>query len=74
MSDSWDIPKALSFKSTESIDEFSTENPIVYALSIGLSRDPKLEEDLKYTYENHEDYTIFPTYGSVVPKNAGILE
>jgi len=46
----------------------------VYALSIGLSKDPKLTEDLKYTYELHEDFSIIPTYGCCVPKSGGGFE
>jgi hypothetical protein len=47
----WDIEKALNAKFPTYYSEFDSINPIIYALSIGLSRDTKNIEDLKYTYE-----------------------
>jgi acyl dehydratase len=40
---------------------------IIYALGIGFSR-----EDLEYVYEGSKDFKAFPTYGVILPSNAGI--
>lgn len=41
---------------------------------MGYSRDPKVEEDMKFTYELHEDFSIFPTFGFCIPAGGGGLE
>lgn len=39
---------------------------IIYALGIGFSR-----EDLEYVYEGSKEFKAFPTYGVILPSNAG---
>ncbi|KAI7870137.1 hypothetical protein BDF14DRAFT_1774985 [Spinellus fusiger] len=51
----------ISFKYTE-------REAILYALGLGCRN-----TDLKYVYENHEDFSVLPTFG-VVPSFAGINE
>ncbi len=33
----------------------------MYALSIGIQTDPMNEKDLAFTYENNEDFQVYPT-------------
>ena len=40
---------------------------IIYALGIGFGR-----EDLEYVYEGSKDFKAFPSYGVILPSNAGI--
>jgi len=41
---------------------------ILYALGLGFSNDPMRTEDFTYTYENAEDFKVFPTFGAVFYK------
>ena len=34
----------------------------LYALGVGANHDPMNSEDLKYTYENHQNFTILPSF------------
>jgi (3R)-3-hydroxyacyl-CoA dehydrogenase / 3a,7a,12a-trihydroxy-5b-cholest-24-enoyl-CoA hydratase / enoyl-CoA hydratase 2 len=43
---------------------YSSRDLILYALGIGISTDD--EDNLRYLYENHPDFSAFPTY-SVLP-------
>jgi acyl dehydratase len=40
---------------------------IIYALGVGFNR-----EDLEYVYEGSKDFKAFPTYGVILPSNAGV--
>ncbi len=40
---------------------------ILYALGIGFGR-----EDLEYVYEGAKEFKAFPTYGVILPSNAGV--
>ena len=52
----------LEYKSPEFIDKFSNEAAILYALSIGFSKDQLKQKELSYTYENNENFSVFPTF------------
>ena len=39
----------------------STKDALWYAASLGFGSDPKKREDLKYVYENHHEFRVFPT-------------
>jgi len=55
-----DAAGALAFGWGESIDvSFNQRDAILYALGIG-------ETDLRYTFENHEDFAIHPLYAIVL--------
>lgn len=46
-------------------DEYKT---ILYALGLGVSRDPMNLKDLNFTYENAEDFKVLPTFGVTAGK------
>lgn len=45
---------------------YSERDPIIYALGIGFSK-----ENLEFVYEGAKDFKPFPTYGVILPSNAG---
>jgi len=45
---------------------YSERDLIIYALGIGFSKD-----NLEYVYEGAKDFKAFPTYGVILPSNAG---
>lgn len=59
--------KVIGFKSK--ILEFAIEskNTIIYALAIGFNEDPMNKNEFKFTYELSDDFSVFPTYSSVIP-------
>ncbi|KRX00734.1 hypothetical protein PPERSA_02994 [Pseudocohnilembus persalinus] len=65
----FDLEKAFNYKFEPHESSFSVDDAILYAISIGLSRDPVYnKEDLKYTYENDSDYSVFPIGGLLLFK------
>nr|AZL94356.1 hydroxysteroid 17-beta dehydrogenase 4 [Nephromyces sp. MMRI]AZL94358.1 hydroxysteroid 17-beta dehydrogenase 4 [Nephromyces sp. MMRI] len=46
---------------------YSFKDTILYALGVGASQDSTDPEDLKYTYENSEDFSVLPGYATVIP-------
>lgn len=40
---------------------FTSKDAIIYALGLGFSKDPMNVNDLNYTCEFKEEFTIFPT-------------
>ena len=40
---------------------FTPKDAIIYSLGIGLSKDPMNADDLKFTFELKDDFTVFPT-------------
>jgi acyl dehydratase len=47
--------------------KINPKDTILYALSIGFNKDPLVTKDLNFTYENSEQFSVFPTYASVIP-------
>jgi len=45
---------------------YNERDLIIYALGIGFTR-----ENLEYVYEGAKDFKAFPTYGVILPSNAG---
>jgi 3-hydroxyacyl-CoA dehydrogenase/3a,7a,12a-trihydroxy-5b-cholest-24-enoyl-CoA hydratase len=45
---------------------YTERDLIIYALGIGFTR-----EDMEYVYEGAKDFKAFPTYGVILPSNAG---
>jgi 3-hydroxyacyl-CoA dehydrogenase/3a,7a,12a-trihydroxy-5b-cholest-24-enoyl-CoA hydratase/multifunctional beta-oxidation protein/peroxisomal enoyl-CoA hydratase 2 len=62
----FDVAKALSFKQKPYEVTLSNNDVILYALGIGFSRDPMNKGELRYTYENAENFGAFPTNSLVV--------
>lgn len=46
---------------------YTERDLIIYALGIGFTKD-----DLEYVYEGAKEFKSFPTYGVILPSNAGI--
>eukprot|EP00347_Sterkiella_histriomuscorum_P004369 403360719 len=66
MSDTVDLQKALQHK-YEPYDVTLTNNEIMlYAATVGFSQDPLNEQHLRFTYENHENFSTFSTMASVI--------
>jgi acyl dehydratase len=40
---------------------------IIYALAIGFNEDQMNQKHFKFTYELNDEFTVFPTYASVIP-------
>ena len=57
-----DVKAMLEYKSPEFVDKFSNEAAILYALSIGFSKDQLNQKELSHTYENNENFSVFPTF------------
>jgi acyl dehydratase len=58
------VDKVINYPIKEVESEFTSKDSIIYSLGIGFSKDPMNEEDLKYTYELNQDFTVFPTVGA----------
>jgi len=58
----------LSYKIKGGTDVISNNEAIIYSLGLGFSKDPLNDKDYPFTYELHEDFKIFPTYGCVLHK------
>lgn len=41
--------------------DLTSRDMILYALSIGFSEDPLNKEHFRFTYENDENFQVFPT-------------
>ena len=54
--------------SNDEIFRYSYKDTILYALSLNMST----KDDLKFLYENHEEFSVFPTYG-VIPSQDAIF-
>lgn len=61
MKSSVDVTKAIGYKYEPYTVSFSNNDAILYALSIGFSQDPLNKDHFKFTYENDENFTTFPT-------------
>src|SRR4051812_48930253 len=59
--------KVIGFKSKKWDWVIDQKETIIYALSIGFSEDPLNKKHFKFTYELSDDFSVFPTYVSVIP-------
>lgn len=46
---------------------YTKKDVILYALGLGVSSDPLDTDDLKFTYENADDFAALPSYAVVIP-------
>ena len=70
----FDVTKAIGHKYPSYRVEVKNNDMILYALSIGFSRDPLNKEHFKFTYENSDNFTSFTTLPVVVShKQLGIV-
>ena len=59
------VPRlARNYKIGTFTKRLTQEEAILYALSVGCSYDPMNKDDLKYTYENREDFEIIQSLTS----------
>ena len=56
-----DVKKALESGKQRYEATLTEKDAILYALSIGFSKDPMDKEQFKFTYENDSDFRTFPT-------------
>ena len=62
------IPRLCSgYKFPPKKGKVSTKEGIIYALSIGFSKDPMKLNDLKFTHEANKNFQLFPTIGTAYP-------
>lgn len=54
--------------------EYTKNDALLYAATIGASSDPMNLEDLDFTYELSENFKIMPTFGVVLGNFNGIFE
>lgn len=55
--------KVRGYKLKDTIKEYSEVDTILYALGVGVSRDPMDLVDLDYTYERSDNFKVLPTFG-----------
>ena len=60
------VEKVRGFKFKDTVTEYSEMKAILYALGIGVSRDPMNLNDLNFTYERAENFKVLPTFGVVL--------
>ncbi len=58
---SFDSSKAIGHKFTPASFTLTNNEAILYALSIGFQKDPLNKAHFKFSYENAEDFSVFPT-------------
>jgi peroxisomal enoyl-CoA hydratase 2 len=59
--------KVIGFKSDWVEFTVNPNDTIIYALAIGFNEDQLNKNHFKFTYELSDDFTVFPTYASVLP-------
>ncbi len=59
--------KCIGYKFPPKKARISTNDAITYHLSIGFSQDPTDDNDLKFTYEGHPEFQLFPMIGTAFP-------
>ena len=69
-SDKVDVAQALSYKFPPADFNYTERDAILYALGIGAAADQMDDKELKFTYENHPEFQVFPTFGVVAPSGA----
>mmetsp|Transcript_8289 Transcript_8289/g.8163 ORF Transcript_8289/g.8163 Transcript_8289/m.8163 type:complete len:300 (+) Transcript_8289:15-914(+) len=47
---------------------------ILYALGVGMSRDPMDTKELAFTYENSENFKVLPTFGATIGSIGAIFD
>jgi (3R)-3-hydroxyacyl-CoA dehydrogenase / 3a,7a,12a-trihydroxy-5b-cholest-24-enoyl-CoA hydratase / enoyl-CoA hydratase 2 len=71
MTDGSKVEENKSIEQVQSIGQtfsYSFKDTILYALSIRMT----VKEDLKFLYENHDEFSVFPTFG-VIPAQDSIF-
>jgi len=63
------VEKVLGFKTQPKDFFISSNNTIIYALGLGFNEDQLNQKEFKFTYELSDEFTVFPTYASVIPIN-----
>ena len=58
--------KVRGYKLKDASLEYTEIQTILYALGIGISRDPMNLADLSFTYERAEEFKIVPTFGVTI--------
>lgn len=66
MSNNINIDKIIGFKQPPILSYVSDKDAILYAFSIGYSKDPLNTSDFKYTYELSDNFKTFPTIATVI--------
>ena len=58
--------KVRGFKAKDITMQYTEMQTILYALGVGVSRDPMNLNDLNFTYERADEFKILPTFGVVL--------
>lgn len=61
--------KVIGFKSPLFNWNIKPDETMLYALSLGFNENPLESKHFKFTYELADDFSVFPTYPSVIPVN-----
>ena len=64
--DTVNVEQALAFRQEPYQVDFTNNDAILYALSVGFQSDPMNDKHYKFTYENAEDFQTFPTNASTL--------
>lgn len=62
-----DVELALKHRFEKTPFNYTERDTILYALGIGEARDPLDDNSLKFTYENHPNFSAYPTMGVLFP-------
>ena len=63
------VDKVIGFKTVPKEFLVSSDFNIIYALGLGFNEDQLNEKEFKFTYELNDEFSVFPTYASVIPIN-----
>eukprot|EP01006_Ploeotia_vitrea_P027602 TRINITY_DN60378_c1_g2_i1.p1 TRINITY_DN60378_c1_g2~~TRINITY_DN60378_c1_g2_i1.p1 ORF type:complete len:750 (+),score=411.41 TRINITY_DN60378_c1_g2_i1:31-2280(+) len=64
-----DYEKVMAAKLPAVPFTYTSRDVILYALGIGAAANPWDPKELRFTYENAADFSVFPTFGVVVPSS-----
>ena len=62
-----DAAKVTGYKFPDVTVHYEQKDAVLYALGVGAAKDPLNKSDLKFVYENHDEFQTLPTLGIVSP-------
>eukprot|EP00794_Sanderia_malayensis_P013874 gene13874-15322_t len=65
-----DPSKIIGYSFPETKFTYSTKDAILFALGVGVDVNKETNSHLKYLYENHEEFSVLPTFGVIFAQEA----
>ncbi len=63
---SLDPAKMIGFTFPQAGYSYSAKDAILYALGVGATMKTDSNSELKFLYENHEEFSVLPTFGVIL--------